>query len=390
MKNDIIVITKLFPDNNNPDYSKLIFNLCLGLKYNSNYNIKVIKLLPVMPFSYFFNKKFYNNSKHIHSQIINGVEVYYLKYLRLPFSYKYFETDIILRRIEKKFAKIFINAKIVYSHWVYPEGIVALSLSNKYNCHHVFHFHAGDINSIKKTKKFSDILKKILENSASTVFVSKGIQKIVTEQYKVNNPQVCYNGVCQSLFYPSDMYKLRNELNIPLTKTVYLSVGTLKTSKRFDLAIASFSKLNDDKCIYYIIGEGSENNYLQKLIKFYNMENKIFLLGQKTNNLVVKYMQASDYLIQPSDYESFGLVLVEAILCGTPVISTEVGGIPEIVDNSNGILVVPNNVEALFYALIDIQRISFNKENMIKSVAHFNVNNMQLRIAHIFNNISNS
>lgn len=98
---------------------------------------------------------------------------------------------------------------------------------------------------------------------------------------------------------------------------------------------------NHPEVTLYIAGDGSEADFerLNLLIQQHRFQQQVTLLGQITNSM--EWMQACDIFLQPSREEGFGLVFVEAGLCGKPTITTHVGGIPDIINNETGYLVEP-------------------------------------------------
>ncbi len=95
-----------------------------------------------------------------------------------------------------------------------------------------------------------------------------------------------------------------------------------------------------------IIGEGEERGYLEHLLKIQGVRSRTILIGHVQN--APEYLSAFDIFVLPSRSESLGYVLLEAGFAGLPCVATNVGGIPEIIENNvTGILVPPNNPEAL-------------------------------------------
>lgn len=128
----------------------------------------------------------------------------------------------------------------------------------------------------------------------------------------------------------------------------FLAVGRLERQKGFDVlieAVASASAIGADVRVD-ICGDGSQRSMLQAHIEHCGVGDRVRLLGQRDD--VQQLMLGADALVHPARWEGFGLVLLEAMRAGLPVISTRVGAIPEVVaDQHSGILVEPDNVSAL-------------------------------------------
>jgi glycosyltransferase involved in cell wall biosynthesis len=104
-----------------------------------------------------------------------------------------------------------------------------------------------------------------------------------------------------------------------------------------------------------IVGEGSERVRLQELVTSLGLDKHVTLAGFRTD--VPELLQRMDVYVQPSLHESFGIVLLEAMAAGLPVVASEVEGIPEIVaDGETGYLVPVGDSEALANAVRSLLR----------------------------------
>lgn len=164
------------------------------------------------------------------------------------------------------------------------------------------------------------------------------------------------NGVDTSIFHPvtaADRFQLRERLGIPIDKTILVFTGRFIPGKGImSLAKAwgSIAEKYPNTCLLMVgtgKGEtGSCENEFRDYIISKKLNSRVIYTGWADN--VNEYLQASDIFIFPTEFEGFGLSLVEAMLCGLPVIASSVGAIPEIIDHGeNGMLVMPGDTEAL-------------------------------------------
>ncbi len=150
---------------------------------------------------------------------------------------------------------------------------------------------------------------------------------------------------------PAVVNKSEAKKNLGLSdRPMILSLGHLGTIKGHDDSIRAIAlikeKIPDVKL--YIGGDGESTDYerLHSLIEELHLQDTAILLGQVTN--AMEWMEACDIFLQPSLEEAFGLVFIEAGLCGKPSIATRVGGIPEIiVEGKSGYLVKPHDPDAI-------------------------------------------
>lgn len=144
-----------------------------------------------------------------------------------------------------------------------------------------------------------------------------------------------------------------------------LTVGRLAYVKGYDLAVkvAILLKESNYKFKWFIIGEGPERNYIEKLIKENNLENEVILLGVKSNPY--PYMKKCDLYVQPSRTEGFGLTVVEAKILGNVIVSTNFDTANKLINNNIDGIITEKNENSIY---INIKNLIDNKKyyNRIK------------------------
>lgn len=102
----------------------------------------------------------------------------------------------------------------------------------------------------------------------------------------------------------------------------------------------------------YLVGEGVDFNKIKSYSQSLNLENKVvFFTGMLTGKELVKAYQQSNFTVLFSNYENIPVVISESLACGLPVVSTDVGGISEHINDSNGLLIKAKDEQALFNSL---------------------------------------
>ena len=154
------------------------------------------------------------------------------------------------------------------------------------------------------------------------------------------------------------------------SKTIFISVGSLFPVKGYDILIKALGKINGELSNWELrlIGEGNEHARLQKMIDYYGLTDKIFLLGRKNKQEIVQNLNESSIYISSSRSENFSVSVLEALSVGLPVVATICGGIRECIDNHNGLLVPVEDSDALADALIKMVQ-NLNKYNR-KTIAN--------------------
>jgi len=153
-------------------------------------------------------------------------------------------------------------------------------------------------------------------------------------------------------------------------------VSRLTRFKNIAVAIEAFSRLKNGNHRLLIGGEGEEKENLRRLIDRLGLEERVFLTGGIPHEKLTSMYASAKILIFTTENEPFGMVPVEALACGTPVIASNSGGLRETVQSGfNGILLdrmTPRSLaEAMDHLLSDPERYAFLQKNARKSVERF-------------------
>lgn len=195
-----------------------------------------------------------------------------------------------------------------------------------------------------------------VSQEATESLISKGA-------FNQNNLTTVYNGIDLSKFKSFKTEKKNDEIMI-------LSVGRFNEQKDYPNLFRAIKILKDNNLIekikFYIAGDGELRSELEQLIKVLNISDNVTLLGIRSD--VPELMNQAHFFVLPSKFEGFGLVVAEAMACGSYVIATNSGGVAEVMGDT-GILVPPKDSEALAQALeIAIKKTHLEvKENNLKA-----------------------
>jgi len=151
---------------------------------------------------------------------------------------------------------------------------------------------------------------------------------------------VIYNGIDKKFFEVNKSARstILYELNIPVHFKIFISVANLVPYKDYYTVIKALGNIHNELNYdfhYIIVGEGPERKNLESLIKKLNLNNKITLTGRR--NDIRELLSCGDVFIHSSRGEGCSNAILEAMAAGLPVIATDTGGTPEIVEAQNGI-----------------------------------------------------
>jgi L-malate glycosyltransferase len=158
--------------------------------------------------------------------------------------------------------------------------------------------------------------------------------------------RVIYNFIDEETYVPRDAGMLRSELGIREDEKVIIHISNFRDVKNIPDIVKSFHEITksiDAKLL--LVGEGPEKENIVGLVDDLNLQNKVIFTGKR--NDMSELLAVSDVMFHLSSKEAFGLVLLEALACGVPSIATNVGGIPEVIeDGVNGFIVPYGNIDA--------------------------------------------
>ena len=244
-----------------------------------------------------------------------------------------------------------IEYDTVHSHY-WLSGWVGEELAQEWGVPHVATFHTlAEVKSRARAGEGdagprSGIEKKITE-AADGIVVSTGHERTALSQlYGAGEERVHVipAGVDLAQFKPGDQRSARDQLGLNGDRML-LYVGRLDPIKGLELLMYTLGSMEepDDVRLLVIGGDGEDDEGYRRmkgLAKKLDIQDRVDFLGSLSHTLLPLYYQAADVCVVPSYYESFGLVALESMACGTPVVGSRVPGLETIVrDNWSGYLV---------------------------------------------------
>ncbi len=278
-------------------------------------------------------------SFYVHDEdIIDGVHVVSHFIPKVP-KWTWLNRARLRMLAQKTFSSIQREKSFDVVHLHFSEmfnSLLGLDLAQRYGLPTICTEHSTGLISQGESEQTLVSARKVLEKVDVLTAVSLRL-KAVLETSVQRECLLIDNGIDPELFYP--MEKKAHGMN-------FVSVGFLLPKKNFDGLIRAFKKFSDDHpaATLRIVGGGPEQGMLQELIDRLGLENHVFLLGLKSNHEIASIMRQHDYFVLPSHVETFGVVVLEALFSGLPVLATRCGGPERFVrEGLDGVIVDPND-----------------------------------------------
>ena len=349
----VLSYTTLYPDSTRPRHGIFVENRLRHLKASGEVDLRVIAPVPWFPST---NPRFGE----------------YAAFARVPEVEEWHEIRVthprhpLLPKIGMSVAPALMAAwtlpavrrvmnegyefDILDAHYFYPDGIAAMMIGRILRKPVVITARGTDLNLISRFRLPRSMIRWAAGHADGLITVCETLKKVLIDLgVPSERIHVLRNGVDLSMFMPPlDRRALRQALDVQ--GPVLFSVGHLVDLKGHDLAIRAAHRLPDAQLL--IAGAGKKESSLRRLVSDLSMSGRVRFLGEIPHAELPRYYGAADALVLASSREGWPNVLLEAMACGTPVVATPVGGVPEIVSGAEaGVITSERSVPAIVSAL---------------------------------------
>ena len=307
---------------------------------------------------------------------LRGHKVHFISYA-LPFRLTQFVENVVFHEVEMSSYPLFefplyslaLASKMVevaqyeqldllHVHYAIPHASSAYlakqMLKDKIDLKIVTTLHGTDITLVGLEPSFLPLVKFSIEESDGVTAVSRFLKEKTITNYEIQkNIEVIPNFVDTEIFKPSECCGFRKHI-APNNEKVLVHTSNFRQVKRVPDTLKIFAKvLQEIPAKLVLVGDGPDRSECERLCRQLGICDNVRFLGKQDG--LVEILNASDIFLIPSQSESFGLAALEAMACGLPVISSSVGGLPELVrHNETGYIAEIGDIDRMAKYTIDL------------------------------------
>lgn len=278
-----------------------------------------------------------------------------------PFKYSLFKYAPYEATLAGRLVDVVINEKLdlLHVHYAIPHASVAhmakrILASKGINIPVITTLHGTDITLIGKDPTLSPVIEYSINNSDGVTAVSEFLKEATYENFSITKDiEVIYNFIDFSKFKKTNKDHFKKAI-APDNEKVLTHISNFRGVKRAGDAVRAFKKIRETLPVKMLmIGDGPERIKLESQCREWGICEDIRFLGKQ--GAIEELLSISDLFMLPSETESFGLAALEAMSLGVPVVSTNVGGIPEVnIHGQTGLLNELGDVDTMASNAISI------------------------------------
>jgi teichuronic acid biosynthesis glycosyltransferase TuaC len=385
MKSNLLIITPDFPDSTDT-YVGGIFIKNFVDTVRSHFS-EIVVVAPVL-----FSGKLIPNDRLCKDYQYDNVSVYYPRCLFLPrclhlpgitnraklsFDTRPYVVERLLRKLGKKF-------DLIHAHFTWPSAYIGVMLKEKLKIPVITTIHEDPAWLSEEDNMNHPLVQKAWLN-ADALLRANTYDVSTLQNYNVNVYRVP-NGF-STIFRPIDRTACRRALGLPEDRRIVLSVGNLEIIKGHRYLLSAIKSIISEHpdllCI--IVGNGPQKAALEQQIIDEGLFDHVMLAGNKPHTEIPLWMNACDLFVLPSLNESFGIVQIEAMACGKPVIATNTPGSREIIASDKlGLFCQPENEEELAEKIRMGLQMDWDREEILQFAEKFSWENVAGDILRVY------
>lgn len=270
-----------------------------------------------------------------------------------------------LRRLRDEFP-----FDVILAAWAYPDAAAAAALARELDCPLVTMVLGSDVNEFPRRPSLAPQIRAALRASSRVVAVSGALrEKVVDLGADPKRVIVQRNCVDGERFQPRDREEARRRLGfVENGRRRLCYIGNWVPEKGVDVLLEAMGRLRRSDVELLLVGSGPLEDALRARARELGLEEQVRFCGRRPHSEIPDWMAAADALCLPSHREGCPNVVLEALASGRPVVASNVGGVPELLDDRSGVRVPPGDPEALAAGIAEVLDRSWDPQALRASV----------------------
>lgn len=328
----VLTVTTLFPSLVSPRHGIFVETRLRKLRETMPVDVRVVAPVPWFPVTWSIAGRYAEYAATPRREQRHGMEVRHPRFVTIPrFGMTIQPTSLAAASIRatRELMDDGWSFDVVDAHYLYPDGVAAAALARKLQRPFVVTARGSDVNLIAQMPTPRRRILEALEGASRVIAVSESLKSaLVRIGLPSSSVEVLRNGVDTELFKFVERETTRKWLGIDEAPMI-VSVGNLVEEKGHELVLRAARHVQEAKVI--VVGQGRERPRLIALANQLEMHSRVRFIDNLTQPDLAKIYSAADVLALGSTREGWPNVLLEAMACGTPVVTTAVGSVREIV-----------------------------------------------------------
>jgi L-malate glycosyltransferase len=283
-------------------------------------------------------------------------------------SYPLFDHPPYTLALATKMLEVFESESLdlLHVHYAIPHSVSALlarSMAAPRRLPFITTLHGTDITLVGSNRSYLPITKFSIEQSDGVTCISRYLLNQTLKEFDIKRPITVIPNFVNCDLYTRSADKGHAAEWAPDGEPILMHLSNFRPVKRLTDAVEIFALVREKMpAKLVLIGDGPDHGAAEYLVRKHGLQKDVFFVGKQDR--VYEALSAADLFLLPSQLESFGLAALEAMACEVPVIATNVGGLPEVVEHGvDGYLVQPGDVkEAARYAIEILSRADRGRE----------------------------
>jgi glycosyltransferase involved in cell wall biosynthesis len=346
----ILVFSTLYPSRSRPRHGIFVEMRLRQFLTAYPVEVRVVAPVPYFPFAGVYFGRYTDLARTPRADVRHGIEVIYPRYPAPPkvgmTAAPFLLAAAMLGSLRGVMAHSF-DFDLIDAHYFYPDGVAAALLGRWLGKPVIITARGSDINLFPSFAGPRRLIRWAAREAAAIVTVSDALRQALLElDVDAGRIAVLRNGVDTEFFCPEPRSKARQAIGLtPLDGCLAVSVGNLVPLKGHDLAIQACTSIPGLHLA--IVGSGELEAPLKSLARDLGAD-RVHFVPEVEQERLRSFYSAADLLVLASEREGMPNVVLEALACGTPVVATTAGGVPEVVDSpAAGRLALERTPEAL-------------------------------------------